>query len=352
MAAKADLPVGPYEIHVQAKLTLNGKEFVKLANVTDIVRTSMANLGVPPREMLTSLAVGVTDRPVFSLVAKPAQPEVIRGTPLNITVTAVRGMGFTEDVALLPIGLPANVTVTVKPIGKGTNDIQVQLAAAPTAAYGPFTLNFRGTAKAAGKDFAYYAVPLHLAVVSPFDLKIEPSPISLKPGAKAKVKVTAVRKTGFTGPIDVELKNLPANVTAPKTPIPMGKNDVEIELTAAPAAAAGEKADVNAAGTCRETRPVHPTLWYVLKKSSPKKRSPRKRMNQRKRMSQRRRMSQRKKSPKRRMSQRKNDGIGWAKSKRVADGQRLGFLTAQAKTTLARSPRKPTDGRLREWHRE
>jgi len=42
---------------------------------------------------------------------------------------------------------------------------------------------------------------------------------------------------------------LPANVTAPKTPLPAGKNDVEIEVTAAANATAGEKADVNVTGT-------------------------------------------------------------------------------------------------------
>jgi len=71
----------------------------------------------------------------------------------------------------------------------------------------------------------------------------------LAPGAKAKLKVTAVRKGGYQGPITLEVRNLPANVTAAKGEIAMGQTAAEIELTAAAAAAAGNKADVNVLGT-------------------------------------------------------------------------------------------------------
>jgi hypothetical protein len=275
LTAKADLPMGAYELRVLAKGNANGKEFVKLADISDIVRTNMANLGFPPREMLTSMGVGVTDKPVFTLAAKAAAPEAIRGTPANVTVAATRVMGFVEDITLAAYGLPPNVTVAIKPIGKGTNDIQVQITAAPAAPTGKFKINFRGAAKSMGKDFAYYATPLELTILSPFDLKVEPSPISLLPGAKAKVKVTAVRRGGFAAAIDVELKNLPPNVTAPKTPIPMGQNEAMIELSAAPTTAAGDKADVNATGTAAGNVSASPNFTVRVEKA-PKKEEPKK----------------------------------------------------------------------------
>ena len=42
----------------------------------------------------------------------------------------------------------------------------------------------------------------------------------------------------------MEVKNLPANVTAAKVTIPTDKTEVEVELTAAANAAAGDKPDV------------------------------------------------------------------------------------------------------------
>jgi hypothetical protein len=266
LAAKADLPMGAYEFHVLAVATVNGKKIVRVANVTDLVRATMAGLPFPPRDVETSLAVGVTDKPLFALTAKLPQPEVIRGTPATVTVSATRAPGFAEDIALAAVGLPPTITVVVKPVGKGTNDVQVQLTAAANAPLGKFDLVLRGTAKSGGKDFAYESVPLSFEVALPFALKAEPSPVALKPGAKAKVKVTAVRKGGFAGPIDVELKNLPANVTAPKAPIAMGKNEVEIELAAAANAAAGDKADVNATGTAAGATAASPNFTVRVEK--------------------------------------------------------------------------------------
>ena len=66
---------------------------------------------------------------------------------------------------------------------------------------------------------------------------------------KIKLKVTAVRKGGYKGPITLEVRNLPANVTATKPTIAENQTEAEIELTAAANAAVGVKADVNVNGT-------------------------------------------------------------------------------------------------------
>ena len=266
LTAKADVPIGPYDLRIQAKGTAAGKDVIRFANIADLVKQSMAGLGFPPREMINSIAVGVTDKPLFALSAKLANPDVLRGTPANITITATKAMGFNEDIAIAAIGLPPNVTAAVKPLPKGSNDIQLQITAAANATLGSFSITFRGAAKPGGKDFAYYSAPVTLNIALPFEVKVEPALLSLKPGAKAKVKVTAVRRGTFTGPIDVELKNLPANVTAPKAPIPMGKNDVEIEVTAAANAAAGDKADVNASGLSGKDAATSPNFTVRIEK--------------------------------------------------------------------------------------
>lgn len=266
LTVRSDVPIGPYELHIQARGTANGKDVIRYASAADVVRQNMSGLAFPPREWLTVIGVGVTAKPLFSLTAKTPQTEVLRGTPVNLTISAARAMGFVDDIALAPVGLPPNVTIAIKPIGKGTNDIQVQLTAAANAPLKKFDLIFRGTSKPGGKDFAYYSTPAPLAIVLPFELKVEQSPVKIKPGAKAKIKVSAVRKGGFSGPIDLELKNLPANVTAVKTPIPMGKNEVEIELTVAPTAVAGDKTDVNATGVAAGTTAASPNFTLSVEK--------------------------------------------------------------------------------------
>jgi hypothetical protein len=281
LTCKADVPPGAYDVRVLAKATINGKEVSKLVTVSDLVRTGLNGLPFPPREMLTSVGVAVTGPPLFSLTVKFPGPDVTRGVATNVTVSAKRADGFADEIQLVPVNLPPNVTLAVKPIPKGANEITFPLTVAAAVNPGPLTITLRATAKPGGKDFAYYSNPTTVTVVaapdpkkadpkkmetkvepkkveakkvepkkeSPITVKAEPSPLMLKIGQKAKLKVTVARKGDFKGPVDVEVKNLPANVTAAKATIPADKTEVEVELTAAANAAAGDKPDVQVLAT-------------------------------------------------------------------------------------------------------
>jgi hypothetical protein len=244
-----DVPMGAYRIYVQAKATINGKAVVEYASVRTSVSVGLANLTYPPREMLTEVGVGVTEKPPFSLTAKLDLPEALRGVPATMTVTATRMPNFTEEIALTPVGLPPTVPAAVKPIAKGTNEIKITLTPAANAPLGPVSVSFVGKTKFNGKDYSVTSLPASFPVTLPFDLKVEPAPVKVLQGDKVKIKVTAARKGGYQGPIAVELRNLPANVTAPKATIDMGKTEVEIEIDVAAAAAVADKADVNVLGT-------------------------------------------------------------------------------------------------------
>ena len=150
---------------------------------------------------------------------------------------------------LAPLGLPPNVAPVLKNIAKNTNEIKVELKPAAAAALGSFPISFTGKAKFQNRDYLVTAVPAPLVVAPPFELTVEPATLMLAPGAKMNLKVIAARKAGYLGPITLELRNLPPNVTASKPMIPMGQNAVDIEVTAAPTATPAIKADVNVLGT-------------------------------------------------------------------------------------------------------
>jgi hypothetical protein len=250
ISARPDVPLGAYDIAIQGKATINGKAVVSMASVRPILSRDMANLPYPPRHLNTHVAVGVAEKPPFTLVAKLDQPEVLRGGPVGVTITAARAAGFMEDIVLAPpYGLPPNVVPALKNIAKGQNEVKVQLTTNPATPLGDFPIAFIGRAKFQNRDYAVHAPPVSLVLTLPFTLQTEPALLKLMQGGKAKVKVTAVRKAGYQGPIAVELRNLPANVTASKATIAMGQSAAEIEVTAAANAAPGDKADVNAFGT-------------------------------------------------------------------------------------------------------
>jgi hypothetical protein len=249
VSVKADVPVGPHILAVLGKATINGKAVTVRANVAGPVRTALAGLPYPPRQMVDELAVAVTPKPPFALTAKVDAGVALRGAPATVTVTAVRDAGFTEEITLAPAALPPNVAAALKPIPKGANEVKVTLTPAANAALGSFPFTLIGRAKAQGRDVAATLAPTPLVVSLPFELRAEPSPLKLAPGGKAVLKVTATRKGGYAGPIALEVRNLPANVTAAKVTIAMGQTAADVEVSAAANAAAGDKADVNVLGT-------------------------------------------------------------------------------------------------------
>jgi hypothetical protein len=241
--------MGPYSIYIVGKATINGKVVTEYVSARTVVAAALANLTYPPRPLLNQVGFAVTEKPPFSLTAKFDTPETINGTATTVTITATRDAGFAEEIAITAQGLPANVTAALKNIPKGMNEVKIQLTPAAAAAVGSFPVSFVGKAKFNNKDVTATSPSAALIVALPFELKVEPSPVKVPQGDKAKIKVTAVRKGGYMGPITLAVQAPPANVTAAAATIAMGQTVAEIELTAAATAALGDKADVKVLGT-------------------------------------------------------------------------------------------------------
>lgn len=251
ITAPADAPMKAANYVIQGKAVINGKPVVALAQGKTPLGQSLGNLPFPPRDLYRQVALAVTEKPPFQLAAKFDHPEVIRGVATNLTITVTRAPGFTDAITLNPpAGMPPNVPpIALKPIPKDMNEAKVPFTAPANAPLGEFGILLSGKAKFQNRDYQVAALPVPLVLALPFDLKVEPMPVKVAPGDKAKIKVTAVRKGGYQGPIALQVRNLPANVTAPLATIAMAQNEVEIELTFAANAPVGDKADVNVLGT-------------------------------------------------------------------------------------------------------
>lgn len=263
-------PVGPLTFTIQGKATVNMKPVVRLANYRALVTTQMAALPFPPPQFETPVAVAVKARPPFMLSAKFDAANVEPGKPITATITANRAPGFAEEIVLNATGLPATVKATLKNIAKGQNDVKIPFEVAPTAVAGTFPITFSGKAKAGMVEISGNASPASLVVfIIPFELKVEPTPLPLQQGAKAKLKVTATRNK-YAGVINLAVMNLPAGVTAGPAVLAANVNTIEIELTAAATATLGDKANVNVVGTApapvNYSRPSPNVTVGVLKK--------------------------------------------------------------------------------------
>jgi hypothetical protein len=251
LEAAPDLKTGPYLIGITGKATIDGTAVTEYVSVRKAVSDSLAGLPYPPRQLATQIAIAVKQPAPFQLAARVEPDRSAPGLPASLVISVTRGPGFDEAIALgPPEGLPPNVKPPpLKPLAKGQNEVKVPLDMNAKAGLGTYRITLSGKASHQKKEYLAYARPGVLTLTPPFELKVEPAPLSLAQGAKAKAKVAATRVSGFDGEVTVELRNLPAKVTAAKAVIPKGQPAVEIEITAAPDAPAGAKMDVNVVGT-------------------------------------------------------------------------------------------------------
>ncbi len=188
--------------------------------------------------------VGITKKPPFTLSFKFDAAEYLRGKPAALTVKAVRSPGFNEDISLAGVALPPNVESELKSIPKDQSEVKTELKPQPRAPVGRFLVSLNGKTKYQDKEYTVMARPAELVLAPPFELKVEPAPFTLPIGEKAKLKVTATRKLGYEGPIELEMRGLPKKTTSNKVTIEKAQTQVELEVTAEAGAPVGEKKGV------------------------------------------------------------------------------------------------------------
>lgn len=84
-----------------------------------------------------------------------------------------------------------------------------------------------------------YRLKVYVAEPS-FSLRVTPSSLNARPGGSAKLTVHALRSGGFTGPITLKLKNVPAGFEVKNAVVPADKDVADIAI-AVPSAGETEK---------------------------------------------------------------------------------------------------------------
>jgi hypothetical protein len=251
IAAASDVAPGAYEVKVIAKAVADGKPVVAFASTEAAVRVQMAGLRHLPPEWLRGVAVGVLPRPPFSLAALWERPEAVAGLRNKLVVVATRDPGFDGEIGLSVEGLPAGVTATGKSVPAGQIAATIELTLTDRVGLGSFPFTVVGRARSGAREYSAHLLSPPLVVARPFELRTGPNPLPIEQGRGAKVTVTAIRKGGYTGPIGLELRNLPADVTAGRATIADGANSASLTLTAKAGAPLGSRGDVDVLGTAR-----------------------------------------------------------------------------------------------------
>jgi hypothetical protein len=249
--AAPDQRPGAYTATVTGTATIDGKHVTESASARAVLSQALNGLPYPPLNLNTQIGIGVIEKAPFTLAVKMDPPEGVPGSKATITITATRDKDFTQDITILPpVNLPPNVPAPKIPaIAKGKNDVSFPLDLNPKAPMGDYAVLFTAKSKLKEGEVTTAALPLDLVVGPPFALKVEPATVALQPGDKAKIKVVATRRGGYKGPITLDARKLPANVTGAKATIAADQTTAELEITAAANAAPAEKTDVDVLGT-------------------------------------------------------------------------------------------------------
>jgi hypothetical protein len=234
LTADVKLPLGPRVFLIEGKATIKDKPFATFASVREAVSRDMAGLPVPPRQTWTPLALAVTEKLPFTLVAKLDHTPGHPGEPVGLTVTATRDPDFTAEIALSAVGLPPNVAAALKNIPANANEVKGQINPAPNAAAGPSSITIVGKAKHKDTEFEVNSAPVQLVLADkpPFTLTAKFDAPSTMAGKPAVLTVTATRAADFTGEIAISLTGLPANVMPTLKNIAAKENEAKLQLSA------------------------------------------------------------------------------------------------------------------------
>jgi hypothetical protein len=268
-----NVELGAHGLTVKATAQIDGKAFVTYGIAKAPYSAALGGLLFPTPTLLSQIGVAVKEKARFELSVKLDPPDAAPGTPVSVTVSVKRDADVTEDITINPPqGLPATIPAPKIPtIAKGKSETKFTIDVNAKTAVGDYFVLINAKTKVAGTDVTSDLVAIPLAVGAPFDLTLEPMNIDLIAGGKTKVKVKATRKANYKGPIGIELRNLPAKVTATKGTIAAEQQSTDIELSAAPDAPPVAKAEIDAQGTATALANLQGTSPSVVLKVQTKK---------------------------------------------------------------------------------
>lgn len=158
---------GAFPFSVKATAAVGGATVVRYGTQTDAVKAALGGIPTPPPELLNQCALGVVEKPPFT-VAFTADPAAIeKGKAGKVLVQATREKSADGDIVLTPVFLPPNVTAAPKPVPKGQTKGEIPLTVAANAASGKSPVVFKATTKVGGKDYAFTPPPLMIEVIEP-----------------------------------------------------------------------------------------------------------------------------------------------------------------------------------------
>jgi hypothetical protein len=139
------------DVRIAGTARIGDRDVQPTASVAEPLRGALGGMPFPPPHLSGSVAVAVAPEAGIRLRVEPPEITIEKTKSASVKVTVERRPEFDEAIALAMTpekdGLPKGVTVAVKPIEKGKNEIEIVFAADDKAAAGEYTAVLVGTHK-------------------------------------------------------------------------------------------------------------------------------------------------------------------------------------------------------------
>ena len=248
VTAAKDAPAGALtQVRVIGKAKIGDRDFEAVGDVEEALRGQWSGTRLIPPTVSRAMALGVAPAGKLTLRTEPA--EIVFGKELKATVKVIaqRGEGIDEAVTLATDpnqnALPGGITLAMKPIEKGKDEVVLEFTANDQAPLGPFTVVIVGTHKKGNDTSVAVAPGILYRTEPPFTMAVAGG-AKLAKGAQLPVKVTVTRNPAYAGEIKLTLDKATAGLTAAEVVIPADKTEADLILSAAADAAAGPAAEL------------------------------------------------------------------------------------------------------------
>lgn len=242
------IPPGKNEAHVPVAAAGNAVE--------GVTKKSITARGIPISQDVVKMtsapfALNVLGPP-FTLTADAEIKIPYEGGRLPLKIATPR-RDYKGPIALQFRGLPAGVTVAQPKVPSGAPSAELELIAQAGLPHSLNSVQAFGIAEWAANRHVISPAFKVLVEGPPIVARVEPALVSLVQGSTGRCKLDIVRK-GYQGPVEVELRNLPPEVTVKSVLIPKGQTSATLEFTAGDKAALGDRGGIAIVGVAVERK--------------------------------------------------------------------------------------------------
>jgi hypothetical protein len=157
--ADASVALGAYPIQIDGIALIDGKETHVRGDFRSAARQELSNLPQIPG-CLNVATVAVTEKPPFTLRLTLNDAGQSSNDAATLTIDVDRQPGFSEEIALTAVGVPADLSVDLKTIFKTQTSAEAQVKCGPKAPWGRLRFSVTGKAKHDGREVVVLAPPV------------------------------------------------------------------------------------------------------------------------------------------------------------------------------------------------